>query len=580
MLILLLPILDGVAQVDFQDVKEFNTLLTFENIAVDWKGDGKTQLLLNEGINSLNENKLEAAIASFSDILSVNPDFWIALYFRGVCFKRQYNVIKAKADFQKLIELRADLPQSYLEMSKVKVLAGYNSDAIQFLTTCIEKFPKYVSAYYLMGDAYLVTKDVEKAKLYYQECEKISPNFSPAKVKLGLIEMATTKDPKAGLKFFNEVIETDSLQKEALWCRAAMYFKENPRRSLVDINTLVRHSQANLNFLLQRGYVLVELRDFEGAWRDFYKLISQTQINSGFFRGRAAVADKMIGIQNVGFYIARQIYGLSEENQLAIKKSYCLMFAGKDQEALDAIKLADKLHNTAFWQYLSGLIYEHLRQDEDAKKHYSKAIKLDREIFDAYWKRGIYRSRVADWTGAEKDFTEMIRISPGNKSGYKLRSIARYFLKDYKHCIDDANKGLLIDSTDCEIRRTLGQAQFATNNFLLGVNELYHCRELVFNNLDMVKLHQEIKKLLDKGDSVKAMRYLTMMTNAKPLYEAGTRLKIEILFAQKKWSELHEFLINRVHVFANLNSGEYKVYINEQLSQVEKILGPGKEKSD
>ena len=571
-----LSILGANAQVEFQDIKEFNTLLTFENIAIDWKGDGRTQLLLNDGINNLNENKPEAAIPNFDEILNTNPDFWIALYYRGICYKRQYNVIKAKSDFQKLIALRGDLPQAYLEMSKVKVLAGYTNDAVKFLTTCIEKFPHYVSAYYLMGDVCLITKDLEKAKSYYQSCEKITANFLPAKVKLGLIEVAMTKDPEAGLKFFNEVIKTDSLQQEALWCRATLFSNRNFGKSLADLNTLIRHNPANLHFLFQRGKILVELKDFEGAWRDFHKLIATTQINQNSF----TAIDRRIGIQNAGHYLVRQVHGLNEKQQSEIKKSYCLMFVGRDQEALFTISRIKTLTKTALWQYLSGIIYEHLGQDIEAQKHYGLAIKLDPEIFDAYQKRGIYLSNVRDWPGAEKDFTEMIRISPRSKSGYKLRSVVRYFKQDFTHSIEDANKVLQIDSSDCEIRQTLALSQIAANNFLKGVDALYYCHDIAIHNLDLVKLHEAIKQLLNAGDSVNAMGYLTRMTDARPLYEAGTRLKIEILSSQKKWNELYDFLKNRVHVFVTMNSPEYKIYIQDELSRVEKNLNAAKEKSN
>jgi len=73
-------------------------------------------------------------------------------------------------------------------------------------------------------------------------------------------------------------------------------------------------------------------------------------------------------------------------------------------------------------------------------------------------KRGIYRSNVQQWPDAEEDFTEMIRINPQSKFGYKLRSVARYYQKNYPNALKDVNKVLMIDSTDCEARQTRGHA--------------------------------------------------------------------------------------------------------------------------
>lgn len=556
------------AQVENQDIKEFNSLYSFENISIDWKGDPHVQMLLNDGVNNLNERKLAEAVSSFEEILSINPNFPTALYYRGVCYRLQNNFIKAKSDFAKLIELRDNLPQAYLEMSKVKVSVGFNNEAVQFLTTCIEKFPNYVSAYYLMGNNYLITREIEKAKSFFEICQRISPAFLPAKVKLGLIEMNIKKDPQAGIKFFSEVIQEDSLQKEALWYRATLTSRTDPKKSVQDLNVLVRHSGANFFFLLQRGLVRVDLNDFDGAWSDF-RMITNIPIKDRV--NVSAAASRFISIQNARNYLSRFIYGLNEKDRYTLKKSFCLIVAGKNQEAIKTLKKAE-VKKSAFWQYLSGIANENIGLYKEAQEYYISALRFDNDIFDVHQKRGVYLLETNDLEHAIKHFDEMIRISPDDKSGYALRSVAKYKLKDYVFSIKDASKVLKIDSSDCDVRRVLGFAYLATDKILPAFETLFPCRDLEIYNLDLLKFHKSVTTLLNAGDTAKVFFYLTKMTDFRPLYEAGTRLKIDILNAQKKWNELQYFLRERVQRFATMNSQEYKIYINEELIRVENIL--------
>jgi len=53
-----------------------------------------------------------------------------------------------------------------------------------------------------------------------------------------------------------------------------------------------------------------------------------------------------------------------------------------------------------------------------------ESLKLDPDIFDAHQKRGIIDRTFSNGLMPKKIFTEMIRINPQSKFGYKLRSVA------------------------------------------------------------------------------------------------------------------------------------------------------------
>lgn len=573
LLLSLLLAYSGYAQPDLGQAKEFSILWKYETIAVNWKMEGRIQMELNNGITSLGENKTAEAVASFNEILSADSVFGLALYYRGVSYKLSRHFDLAEADFRKLIENRKYMPQAYMELSKVLMLTKRMNEAEGILGILVKRFPEHLGANYLQGEFCLLTNNVMGARFYFTACEKIDDRFAPAKAKLGLVAIAEKGYPGAGLPYFDAALALDSLLMEARWYRAMVLAPSEPEKSLKDINTLVRLMPASPLFYLQRARVYVALGRFDEAWPDIYKFIQRAQISMDYFSGQQTSLDKRIDVQNAGFYLVRQLYGLRDKDQAVIKKAYCLLFAGHPNETLRVLNQASaKLSAMALWHYLCAVAYEHAGDHEHALEYYEKTLKLDAAIYDAHQKRGIYRTNLQNWSGARNDFTDMIRLYPDNKSGYKLRSIANYYLHDYREAVQDAQRTLSMDSTDQEVRETLAHSLFALGEHLPAVDEFKKCHGQGLFSLDLTKIHQSVQALLVKSDTARAMYYLTYLTTQRPLYEEGTQLKIEILTRQKKWQELDAFLTNRSSVFVTLNTPQYRYYITRKKEEIRQLL--------
>ncbi|HPH47195.1 MAG TPA: tetratricopeptide repeat protein, partial [Chryseolinea sp.] len=54
-----------------------------------WDQKGTVQVALNEGLNFLDENKLELAIANLSEAIELDSTLWVAYYYRGVVHKKK-----------------------------------------------------------------------------------------------------------------------------------------------------------------------------------------------------------------------------------------------------------------------------------------------------------------------------------------------------------------------------------------------------------------------------------------------------------------------------------------------------------
>src|SRR5689334_10631653 len=65
-----------------------NRLQEYENITVEWKMDGPTQVQFNEGLNNLFEGNPTLAEVNFSSVIEKDSLLWQAYYYRGICHKQ------------------------------------------------------------------------------------------------------------------------------------------------------------------------------------------------------------------------------------------------------------------------------------------------------------------------------------------------------------------------------------------------------------------------------------------------------------------------------------------------------------
>src|SRR5690349_24538306 len=67
----------------------------------DWNIDEQIQLQLREGLALMKEKKFNLASCNFSEVIDLNPKFWPALYYRGICNRKQGKLNDAEKDLLK-----------------------------------------------------------------------------------------------------------------------------------------------------------------------------------------------------------------------------------------------------------------------------------------------------------------------------------------------------------------------------------------------------------------------------------------------------------------------------------------------
>ncbi len=81
------------------------------------------------------------------------------------------------------------------------------------------------------------------------------------------------------------------------------------------------------------------------------------------------------------------------------------------------------------------------KSGHDAINYYTKAIKLDPNYIEAYYKRGLAKYEIGHYKRCIKDNNKAIALDPTHTEAYYQRGLARYEIGEYKEAIDDFWKG-------------------------------------------------------------------------------------------------------------------------------------------
>ncbi len=545
-LLLFIPI-TTFSQVDFSRYLDENSLPIinpndFIEIQFKWSMPGNIQVFMNEGLNSLLEKKPSQAVENFTEIIKLDSTFWIAYYYRGVAFKNLYKFDQSKNDLVKAKILNAKRAEISFELGEVFQLKSEFDKAINEYEKAIEIDPTLVQSHHSLGNMALLKGDLRKATKYYEKCNEIDPSFPDAFFMRGVLTFKVKKNDTQSIIYFNKALEANPNYSAAyLWRGLANLSLNQPQESIKDWNKLVQLNPSATFPLMMRGFLSIELGNYDQAFVDFKKIFLTNETHEDKFIGGQTILDKKIDLQFALQYLIRNGYGLNELAFGYMKKGFCLLLAGKGDQALQYMSMAQQVEPSALAIFLKALTFEHTAKHDSAYAYYEKALRLDNNIFDAHKKRSIYRYNLKDWRGAYADFDEMIRIQPETMVTYRLRGLVKINAKDYYGAIIDFTKFLKSDTLDHEVwlqrgiaRQEVGDKKGATEDFTKTLQLHPKGNEQLFELV--------AKQYLESQDTASAIYILKLYRDFDPI-EASAHIELGLIYADMgKWKDVQSEL--------------------------------------
>ena len=158
--------------------------------------------LFERGIQLLNENKLDEAIAVFTEIIGlydIEEKEKVPSYFhRGLAYREQGDYVRAIADYDKAIELQADYAQAYNNRGIVYSVQGDYVRAIADHDKAIELRPNFSGAYNNRGVAYKGQGDYVRAIADYDKAIELQAEIMQLLITIAGLLIAnkvTTREP-------------------------------------------------------------------------------------------------------------------------------------------------------------------------------------------------------------------------------------------------------------------------------------------------------------------------------------------------------------------------------------------------
>jgi tetratricopeptide (TPR) repeat protein len=125
----------------------------------------------NLGVVFLNADKSYGkAHDEFARALKVNPDYVEARYNLAVTYMKMKNYAEAKRSYNALIESNPNVADPHHDLCAIDIDEGDYTTAIEECQKAIALDPKYVSAYFNLGDAYMKGAKFCEAQEAFTDC--------------------------------------------------------------------------------------------------------------------------------------------------------------------------------------------------------------------------------------------------------------------------------------------------------------------------------------------------------------------------------------------------------------------------
>ena len=527
--------------------------LDYQKINFSWNMSGNVQLEMNEGLNAMNQNHFDEAIAHFGEVLKLDSDFGPGYYYRSICHKNQLNISSAEYDMVQASRL-LKISECYVELGDIYYLKRNFDKAKEAYEKALKVNPKQAVACYKLGCLSLNFLYIDESIKYFDRCTKLDQDFVKAYLQQGLIRMRFKRDNNGAIQLFTRAINADSSNAQAYFWRGLLNWMEKDKNSSQsDLNKTIALAPTNPYFRLMRGLLLIDLKEFDNAFTDLRRALISTQVSEGKSQFGQTILDKKIDVQNACTYLDRVLYGYDDLSAEFLKTGFCYLLAGNCGAAIENFNKVYRLSKSACETYLLALAYEHCEQHNVAYETYSKALLLDKDIFDAYKKRAVYRGELKEWDGAFADLKEMRRLQPNSIVTYRLSGFLKYNYGDYSGSIKEMDFYLKKDSTDVEALKVRADSKSKIKDFLGAASDF---KRVVALSEDKDKKDLEnlvITNTLQAGDTAHAITLLIEFNKTYQLLVSEvqlTELYIEtkdFKKAERKISLLEKVLKSSYH---------------------------------
>lgn len=232
------------------------------------------EALFNRAVLNYKLEKYNSAIRDFEELLTLPSGETQAIYFRGI----KYGQDDGDVGFNEIISMNkkeADI-YNYLGLCYYH-LQEYNKSKSCF-SKAIQLNPSDDNIHVNAGLTFLAINDIDSAAFHFKESLSINPYNSVAQLNLSLCDPESAGNQ---INQLNELIRNNKEFPMAYAQRAYQHFLEgNYQFAILDYDSALMLDPDNLTYLLERGMLLIKIKDYEKAIIDFNAVLDYEPDNA------------------------------------------------------------------------------------------------------------------------------------------------------------------------------------------------------------------------------------------------------------------------------------------------------------
>ena len=188
--------------------------------------DAEAEKSFDKAMAAVRENKNEAAMALFKEMVLKDPKDYLVWTMIGTIYYSDKKYAEAAPAFTKALELKPDFTLARVNLGKMELSQKNFDKAIEILTRAVELDPKSADANHFLGEAYLQVKKGSMAVGFLNKAIELAP-VQKAEIHLRLAVLyngAGLKDrASAEYKAFLEKVPNHADKN-----KFEQYIKDNP----------------------------------------------------------------------------------------------------------------------------------------------------------------------------------------------------------------------------------------------------------------------------------------------------------------------------------------------------------------
>jgi tetratricopeptide (TPR) repeat protein len=507
---------------------------TYLKVDFKWDMNGDQQAFINEGINSLEEDNVTIALVNLNKAIKLDSSLWMSHYYRGICHRKTLRLKDAEQDFKTALSLNPALAEAEIELAKTYLVLRNFKEAEKHLDAAIQKKPTLAEGYFNKGILEATLGNLTKGRKLFEKANEVDSKHAPSYLMRGLMEWGIKHDYSDAIELFDKATAADSTFLPGYFWRGIVRAQKDPKACLQDWNRVIQLDPGNTFFTIMRGYLYIEIKNFDMAFIDFKNAVKSQTVNEDEYTGGRTILDYKIELHAVANYLIATGYGLDEAAFTQLKKGFCLLLAGNKKEALQSINEAEKIQSSATVYYLKAILLENYGQQQEAFEYYTLTLSMDNDIFDAHRKKCVYYFEKIDYKNVHVELREMFRLQPSSPVGHRLRGMVRFSQGSYGPAIGDFNEFIKKDSFDTEVIRTRAKCYTSLGKLKEANQDI---EWLMKRNPSWEICEEAITNYLVLRDTTQAIAVLEKFLEPQPIHYAPHLKIVELYISQKNWTQ-------------------------------------------